>query len=215
MKLKAKLKIIILITLGILFALAPRSTINPSLITGNNNVINLDNENLKISAVSGKIHIINNSGWIDFRNAGNCTGNGTYSDPYVIEDLVIDGGGSGSCILIENSDVYFKIENCTVYDSGDIWGDAGIKLLGVSNGTLISNNASINYSGIFLKYSNYITISGNIASNNIYHGMVLEDSNYNNISGNIACNNTWDGIRLSLSDNNTISENTISSNNLG
>lgn len=35
-----------------------------------------------------------------------------YSNPYVIEYLVIDGGYSGSCILIEYSEVYFIIENC-------------------------------------------------------------------------------------------------------
>ena len=61
---------------------------------------------MNISAVSGKIHIDGNSGWDAFKAAGNCTGNGTYSMPYVIEDLVIGDGGLGSCILIENSDVY-------------------------------------------------------------------------------------------------------------
>ena len=115
MKSNAKAIIIILLAIGILFALLPIVVINLSFITGNSNKSsdyrdgsNLDNKNLKLSAISGKIHIINNSGWVDFRNAGNCTGNGTYSDPYVIEDLVIDGGGSGSCILIENSSVRDK-----------------------------------------------------------------------------------------------------------
>ncbi|MFX0142160.1 MAG: hypothetical protein ACFFDN_51455 [Candidatus Hodarchaeota archaeon] len=51
-------------------------------------------------AVSGKIHIDNN--WTAAKSAGICTGNGTYSEPYVIDDFIIDGGGSGSCILIEN-----------------------------------------------------------------------------------------------------------------
>jgi len=73
-------------------------TVNLSLIAGNNNKvseyndeINLDNKNLKISAISGKIHIDNN--WTATKSAGICTGTGTYSDPYVIEDLVINGGG--------------------------------------------------------------------------------------------------------------------------
>ena len=93
MKSNAKSKIIILITLGIVFGLSLFIITNNILSQRNNytsseysDEINLDNENLKISAVSGKIHIINNSGWVDFRNAGNCTGNGTYSEPYVIED---------------------------------------------------------------------------------------------------------------------------------
>ncbi|MDX1799156.1 MAG: hypothetical protein R3255_10945, partial [Candidatus Lokiarchaeia archaeon] len=176
MKSNAKSKIMILIILGILFALAPMITINPSLITGNNNVINLDNEYLKISEISGKIHIINNSGWVDFKNAGNCTGSGTYSDPYVIEDLVIDAGGSGNCILIENSNVYFKIENCTLYNAG--WGsDAGIRLLNVNNSLLIGNDCSSSYLGIDL-------------SNGSYNNTIAGNGSYNNtIAGNIVHNN--------------------------
>jgi len=148
-KSNAKSKIIILFTLGILFALVPMIAVNLSFITANSNKssdysdeCNFDNENLKISAVSGKIHILNNSGWIDFKNDGNCTGNGTYSDPYLIEDLVIDGQGSGGCIQIANSDVYFKIENCTVYYSGGETYNDGIVLDRVSNGSLINNNVS-------------------------------------------------------------------------
>ncbi|NHJ25786.1 MAG: hypothetical protein EAX89_14485, partial [Candidatus Lokiarchaeota archaeon] len=110
MKSNRKTKSLILILLGLLFALSP--IINNSLnFNGeNNDSSNLDNEDLKISAVSGRIHIDNN--WT--YTAGNytwCTGSGTYPDPYIIQDLVIDGGGSGSCIWIENSTVYFRIEN--------------------------------------------------------------------------------------------------------
>ena len=79
--------------------------------------ISLKNLNLKSSKISKKIYIDGNQGWIDFRNAGNCTGSGTYSDPYIIKDLVIDGESSGNCILIENSDGYFLIQNCTLYNS--------------------------------------------------------------------------------------------------
>ena len=79
---------------------------------------------MKISAVSGKIHINNN--WSDAKVAGICTDSSTYSDPYIIEDLEIDGGGSGSCIFIENSNIPFRIENCTIYNSGRNSGDSGI-----------------------------------------------------------------------------------------
>ncbi|GAG82682.1 unnamed protein product, partial [marine sediment metagenome] len=147
MKSNAKLKIIILITLGIIFALALIITANLSFNTANDDVINLDKENPKTSEISRKIHIINNSGWVDFRNAGNCTGSGTYSDPYVIEDLEIDGEGSGNSILIENSNVYFKIVNCTLYNAE--WGsEAGIGLLNVNNSQLIGNNCSYSQLGI-------------------------------------------------------------------
>ena len=97
MKSNAKSKIIILITLSILFGLLSIITTNLSLITSNSNKNseyndnrNLDNKNLQISAVSGKIHINNN--WSAAKSAGIATGSGTYSDPYVIEDLIIDEG---------------------------------------------------------------------------------------------------------------------------
>ncbi len=195
MKSNAKAIIIILLTIGILFAPLPIITVNLSFITGNSNKSsdyrdgsNLDNKNLKLSAVSEKIHIVNNSGWVDFRNAGNCTGNGTYPDPYVIEDLVIDGGGSGSCILIENSTVYFKIENCTVYNSGGYYyteiglsSNAGIKLSHANNSYIIDNNCSGNWYGIRIEYSDNSTISGNTDND----GILIFGSGNTTVSGNI------------------------------
>jgi len=139
-------------------------------------------------------------------------GSGTYSDPYVIEDLIIDGLNSGSCILIENSIVYFKIENCSISNSGSAFYDAGIQLQSVSNGTLINNNASNNNNfGIMLYKSDNNTISGNTVYNNEY-GISLNTSDNNNVSGNIANNNNQYGIYLNPSENNTIIGNTINNN---
>jgi len=128
----------ILITLGIVFALSPvmNNGLNFNVRINDNfpencDDSNNDNQNLKLSKISGPIYIndVNPSfNWSVAKGAGKCTGNGTYSEPYVIEDYVIDVGGSGSCIWIENSDVYFIIENCTLYNSGVNWDDSGIKL---------------------------------------------------------------------------------------
>ena len=215
MKSSAKSKIIILTTLGILFALSPIITTNLSFFMANSNKsseysddISLDNDSLKLAKISGKIHIDNN--WSAAEAAEICTGNGTYSEPYVIEDLVIDGGGSGSCIEIENSDVFFKIENCTVYNSGGNSSDAGIRLSYVNNSQFNNNNCSSNYNGICLSDSHYNNISGNVANNNDY-GIRLSSSNYNNISGNTV-NNNWNGIRIFNCLNNSISGNTLNSN---
>jgi len=73
-----------------------------------NNII--DNQDVKISKISGKIHIIGNSGLVDFKNNGSCTGSGTYPDPYVIEDLLINGGGVDRGIWIENSNVFLELK---------------------------------------------------------------------------------------------------------
>ncbi|MFW9940078.1 MAG: nitrous oxide reductase family maturation protein NosD [Candidatus Thorarchaeota archaeon] len=219
MKSNTKPEITILIIFGILFAFVPMITINPYFITGNTQEIPFDKENLKISTISGKIRIINNSGWVDFRNAGNCTGNGTYSDPYIIEGLVIDGGCSGNSISIENSNVYFKIENCTIYNTE--WGsDIGISLLNVNNSQLIGNNCSYCGVGIGLGdgldysgggYNN--TITGNILNNN-RGGMYLFDGYNNTISNNTANNNTWSGIYLVGSHYTTVSGNNMNENNM-
>ncbi len=212
MKSNPKSKLIILITLGILFALSPIINNNLNFNGGNNDDSNLDNKNLKISAVSGKIHIDNN--WTAAKAAGIVTGTGSSSDPYVIEDLVIDAGGSGSGILIENSNVYFKVENCTLYNSGNESSsfEAGITLRNVSNGELVDNNVSNNNAGIGIKFSNSNSISRNDASNNSI-GIIIAFSNYTNISENTASyNNFGSGIFLWYSNSSIVSYNTAYNN---
>ncbi len=165
---------------------------------------NMDNSIPKISTISGKIHINNN--WSTAKAAGFCTGNGTYSDPYVIEDLIIDGGSSGSCIFIENSNVYFTIENCSVYNSSGSH-NAGIELSKTNNGNLTNNNCTNNDRGIFIDHSHNNTISGNSVNNN-FHGIELFWSNNNTISENTANNNAAFGVCLNGgSYDNIISEN--------
>jgi parallel beta-helix repeat protein len=220
MKSSAKSKILILTALTTLFAFSPIITTNLSFITSSciksseySNDINLGNKNLKISQVSEKIHIDGNSCWVDFKNAGNCTGNGLYSDPYVIEDLVIDGEGLGSCIWIEKSEVYFKIENCSLYNSGSGLYNAGIKLSYVINGQLIDNNCSNNNGvGIGLYQSQNISIEENTVNNNDEFGIFLEVS-HNNIFSKNTLNENSNGIYLGLSNNNFILNNSAYNNN--
>ncbi|HUW91250.1 MAG TPA: NosD domain-containing protein [Candidatus Nanopelagicaceae bacterium] len=210
MKSRAKSRIIVLITLVMVFSLSllifNNTTLNDRRTNTSSENSNLNNKNLKNSVVSEKIQIINNSGWVDFRNSGNCTGEGTYSDPYVIEDLEIDGGGSGSCILIENSSVYFKIENCTLYNTGYNSDYAGIRLSNANNSRIIMNNCSSNYNGIYLTYSSNVTISGNTANNSNSSGIKIYYSNNNSILGS-STNYNLIGIIISYSDYNTISGN--------
>jgi len=183
LKSNVKSNLIILITLGILFTFSSIITTNYSYNSSNNNGsfgyrddIAFDNEKLKTSEVSGKIHINGNSGWTTFKGAGKCTGFGTYSQPYVIEDLEIDGGGSGSCILIENSNVYFEIENCTIYNSGGSSGDAGIHLSNLYNGKLINNTISFNQGdGIYLSDCFNIEVLENNVNNNTGHGITIKE----------------------------------------
>jgi parallel beta-helix repeat protein len=123
---------------------------------------NFYDRNIQTSKISGKIQIDDidpSSNWSVAKSSGICTGNGTFSEPYVIKDLIIDGEGSGICIYIVNSDAYFKIENCTVFNAGSY--SAGIGLYDANNGILSNNNCSNVFVGIEL-VSNNITLSGNI-----------------------------------------------------
>lgn len=219
---RIQIKIKIYMILGIIFALsiifnnnlnfnAGTSEINSNLIEG----LDLDNELLKISALDEKIHIDNN--WSDAEIAGICTGSGSYSYPYVIEDYVIDGESTGHCILIENSNVCFKIENCTLYNAGDA-PNAGIMLSNVNNSLLINNNCSYNGRGISLISSNNNTISENIASNNDLDGIILTQSSNNTISGNTAKSNNipdGSGIYINIGINNKILGNNLDENGQG
>ena len=219
MKSDPKIKPLFVIALGIVITFSVLIIIDLNSNTGNRDKVNGKDGNLEISAVAGKIQIIYNSGWVNFKNAGNCTGSGTYSDPYVIEDLEIDGGGSGNCIWIENSTVHFKIENCTVSNSGTGYPEAGIRLSYVNNSQLIDNDCSSNYHGIRLYNSNNNTVSRNTANNNTNAGIYLGSSTDNTISGNTANYNSqydgYAGIYLTSSSNNTISGNTANNNSNG
>ncbi len=163
---------------------------------------------------------------------GWCSGSGSWSDPYIIENVTINGRNLANCIHIENSNVSFIIRNCTLYNI--YWGSKnGIKLINVNNGNLINNNCSFNSNGISLSncvnnsiltntcnnnsYGIYLnnncensTISDNSLNGNYNRGIELEDQcKSNSISRNNISFGLY-GIRISNNcDNNNISENFV------
>ncbi|MFX1345058.1 MAG: nitrous oxide reductase family maturation protein NosD [Promethearchaeota archaeon] len=203
---------------------------NPKFYTTSGTKIVLDNDSLELLEISGKIHINNN--WSDAELAGICNGLGTYSDPYIIEGLEIDGGGLGSCILIENSTAYFKIIDCLLYNSGTGLEPStigAITLFNVSNGLITQNNCTSNDLGIIIVGSNN-SISHNFITENQL-GIFSIGSNYisgNNINGNLGgigitgeaeillnniTNNEDFGIMLFGAENSSVIRNYIYNNN--
>ena len=173
-------------------------------------------KNLNISIISPKVHIIGNGGWASFRADGNCTGSGLSTDPYIIRDLEINAGGSGSGIIIENSDVYFKIKNVTIWNSGSSLGDAGISLKSVMNGLIENNTLLDSWHAIMLDNSDNNLILNNTIKDGFYIGILFyANSQYNNVSKNLI----KDGARAVQSyftnSNNTIYNNTMISNTYG
>lgn len=111
-----------------------------------------------------------------------CSGSGTWGDPYIIENVTIDGEMVGSCITIQNSSVYFIIKNCTVTTSGFISFDAGISLDNVNNSLIINNSFSHNYFAGILLRENCVnnTIQDNIWQDDEYYCILLYQNCYNN-----------------------------------
>ncbi|MFW9783836.1 MAG: nitrous oxide reductase family maturation protein NosD [Candidatus Heimdallarchaeota archaeon] len=193
--------------------------------------VNLTHFKLNHSKNFNKIYINGTADWIDFRNAGYCSGLGTYSDPYVIEDLIIDGEGIGSCIRIENSNVYFRIENCTLYNSGYdfYYSEAAIMLFNVNNSYLTQNQVFDNFVGVYsYGFNNSIienTIVNNqigaladgecvISNNNISNNLCgIFCINYLNISHNYINNNDQFGILINWGGYNLIEYNSVEDNN--
>jgi parallel beta-helix repeat protein len=177
-----------------------------------------DNKGLRISKVSSPIYINDadpSYNWSVAKNAGICTGEGTYSDPYLIKGLVIDGSGLDvNGILIENSEAFFIIRACIAHTSLNQF-SCGIKLSNVDNGQLI-NNTCYDYMtnfGIRLDYCNNNNISGNTV-NDVYGGGISVRCGVNNtISGNTLIragqNYPLDGISIYDSKNTIVSGNTL------
>lgn len=140
-----------------------------------------------------------------------CSGSGTWEDPYIIENVTINGGGS--CLEIQNSKVYFIIQNCTFKNSNSGTG-GGINLWHTNNGTLLDNNCSNNRVGIRVASESYNnTISNNIMQNNNNPGIYLDNHCNDNLIFNNTIKDSGVGILLnSYCQNNDIIENRLINN---
>ncbi len=227
---KVKSKIFIFCFLSILFLSG-----FTSLIFHNNEGDLIPSAQPRGGAADFPIIIIGDFGWIDFQLAGNCSGSGTALDPYVIEDKVIEGGGSTPGIYVVNSSVVFVIENCSVDRVDPTW-MGGIVLNNVTNGMIRNSTFTNCPAGLLLTNCTACIIDNNTLQaneygisflNNVYQSMVrFNVATGNNvgieIQGNCTDNivmkndisqNIIDGLRLLMNcSRNNITENTITNN---
>ncbi len=170
--------------------------------------------NIKLSAPHSRI-VIYNDNW---SSLAGISGSGSAGNPWVIKDLEIDGGAVNSCIHIENSNDYFKIENCTLYNARGGGGGsdyyAGLRIIQSNNGILVNNTIHDNGKyGITLQdNSDNFIIQSNIITNQTNRDGIVIVSNCDNISiiDNIINSSAFCGIIFSDTyDNITIRDNII------
>ena len=164
-------------------------------------------------------------------------GNGTPSNPYIIEGYEIDlGGGEGSCIWIQDTRASFIVRGCLLHgaNTSTYYKAAGICLWNVSEGVIANNTCTGNLEGILLYGSSYSVVQGNnctanrngirlawnCTNNTLSHnlckdndnGIYLYKADANHLTSNTCTNNSVLGIGLTSSNNNVIIRNTCSNN---
>jgi len=179
---KSKLKKIIILFIGLALALS----LNNTLIDNKQAQNELDIPKLSAGYSESFIHVDGN--WTETATTYDwCYGDGSWSTPYVIENVSINAISSptGSGILINNSlDVYFRIQNCTIINApgGVVGYGAGIELQNCSRGLIFNNtctDSGASGNGILLEgYNCYnITIERNVVSSSLRHGILSYGGN--------------------------------------
>jgi parallel beta-helix repeat protein len=129
------------------------------------------------------IQIIFNS---DFTvNNGVSCGDGSFNNPWIIENLSIDGTGFDSCIDIRQTTDYFIIRNCSLFFSEESASDIGIALDHLTNAIVVNNHIANTRDGIYCGVVNNSVFSNNIIENNQIGGQFVVVENITLL------NNTW------------------------
>lgn len=155
--------------------------------------------------------------WTEMANQNWCSGSGTSNNPYILQDLLIEGNNISNCIEIRNSKKFFQLLDCEFEQSLYTSNNAGIKMVNVSNGIFSNNTCSYNGNGIILIDCYNITILNNEIYDNGWDGIQL--NNCHNITirtnKNSIDSNERAGIYLLLSSYNNITDNSIEHSQYG
>ena len=166
----------------------------------------------------GGITIYGNDSWANIALQMEwCSGSGNWSDPYIIQNVIINGQNNSEYgIKIWNSNVYFKIINCTVYNvkyEHVSSGCTAITLFNVKNGFLINNSFAFNERAIRLESCENLTIIGNNITNNVQTGLYILHSDNNTICNNNILDTHFTGIYQASCKMNTFYNNSLKFNN--
>lgn len=171
---------------------------------------------------SGPI-LINDYATTNTENSGNwlwavntfpwISGRGTLRDPFLIQDVLFNGGIEYGLEIQNSHEYYFEIRNCGGNSSLSSL-KAGIGLNYASKGKIFFNYLTNNTFGISIRYSDHIEVRGNYAWDN-FIGIYLYQSHNISILGNNASFNDYSGISIRYSDQNLITGNNASYNDYG
>jgi len=123
--------------------------------------------------------ISSNSQWASFALSESWRGNGTESNPYIIEGYIFDVTTIG--IGIYHTTAYFIIQNCTFVSAGIDY-SIGIDLQSVMNGEIVNCTFTKLWVGVIVWSSENISWESNLFSS-LSYGIRLQDS--------IDCRVTW------------------------
>ncbi|KKL44759.1 hypothetical protein LCGC14_2362480 [marine sediment metagenome] len=145
----------------------------------NENNIEIDNvpQLSSYTVLDHRVHI--NDNWTETKAVYSwITGNGTQSDPYIIDNISIDMRNfpnytfcsvigvcedyTGPAIIIENTVNYFIIQNSIIsYAGGYHIPTSGIFINDARNGILLNNTFYHDYRGIYIRDSEFIQVLNN------------------------------------------------------
>jgi parallel beta-helix repeat protein len=141
-------------------------------------------------------------------------GNGTETNPFVIENLSITIDGFGSCISVKDTDVHFIIRNCMLSSSGEYTyvNLEKLQFFNVENGNV--ENCSV-FGQIDVQHSRSCRIFNNtISPHQTDYVIHVSESNMVNISRNVVSPiiESKFGVLLEDSDNCVLSRNVVRDN---
>ena len=151
-------------------------------------------------------------------------GKGTEEDPYMIKNVVIDAKGLFFCMLIMNSEAYFKIMDCTFSNTGPYGSEDGrnsaLILVNTQNGVIFKNEmfdcgfpGTGLGGGIALVASSNNKVQKNFCHDNELSGIYVQYSYDNVIRQNLCTGNTYGIFLMDWSNNNEVTKNECYDNN--
>ncbi len=165
------------------------------------------------------IVINSNNDFANIASSEGWPGDGSSTNPYIIQNIEINASGYGAAIYIGNTTVYFIIQNVDVHHAqfkGNFRLGAGIMLINVTHGNIINSKIHNNANhGIYMDRCSDVKLEMNEIKDNKW-GIFVGVLGNSKIDNNTITSNTVSGIVIGSRSNNVVVEyNTLFKDNYG